>query len=224
MHWTDLQYHKGVASFHWQDTQELLTGILTEQALAVDDKHGSFLAVGDGTLQGLRFTPPLLQPIEIINPHAYALSLASPPGMYLVILMQAGATALGTFENGELLRHKCNKRYVVRGSGKAQPTHLQSKGKSRFGSRLRLQNHKRLQLEAHEKLRQWRQELGEPALKYYACPVRTWSEFFLNGLQPAYPSAKGFRKIPSDFPVPSLQTLTKANGFISHGRVQVTHT
>ena len=38
----------------------------------------------------------------------------------------------------ELVRHKVFKRYVVRGRGRAQPTHLKSKGKSRYGSRLRL--------------------------------------------------------------------------------------
>ena len=42
-------------------------------------------------------------------------------------------------DDGEIVHTKSIKKYVVRGRGRAQPTHLATKGKSRYGSRLRLQ-------------------------------------------------------------------------------------
>ena len=51
---------------------------------------------------------------------------------------QSIATRL--WRDDELVAHKVVKKYVVRGRGRAQPLHLKTRGKSRYGSRLRLAN------------------------------------------------------------------------------------
>ena len=63
------------------------------------------------------------------------------PLPYLLILIQAGHSALGFYEDGELLHHKVIKKYMVRAKqGKAQIGYLSTRGKSKAGSRIRLAN------------------------------------------------------------------------------------
>ena len=91
----------------------------------------------------VRFHPPLAVPIEDCTATEYLQRLESfRLGLHAVLLIQAGACALGLWRDEELLEHKAFKAYVVRGRGRAQPTHLKTRGKSRYGSRLRLQNHR----------------------------------------------------------------------------------
>lgn len=57
--------------------------------------------------------------------------LCEPLGPCCVVLVRAGAFALGLWDDDELVQHKAKKRYVTRGKGKAQLTHLKTRGKSR---------------------------------------------------------------------------------------------
>lgn len=58
----------------------------------------------------------------------------------LIILIKAGIGSVGFFENGEISSHKVFRAYMVRKKqGKSQVKHLKTKGKSRAGSRVRLQ-------------------------------------------------------------------------------------
>jgi hypothetical protein len=60
---------------------------------------------------------------------------------YIILLIQSGSCALGYFEEDEILDHKVFKSYMVRKKqGKSQLSYLNSKGKSRAGSRIRLAN------------------------------------------------------------------------------------
>ena len=137
----ELRFHNAQARFSWQQTRAVLKELLAEHPeLELDDNSRSFTA-GD-----VRFTPPLVQRIREphIDPTSYLDHLPDSLGTHLVLLLQAGAAALGVFQQGELTHHKVIKKYVVRGRGRAQPTHLKTRGKSRYGSLLRLQNHRRL--------------------------------------------------------------------------------
>lgn len=65
--------------------------------------------------------------------------IKSEPGHYLVMLIEAGQGSCGYFENGEMIAHRVFRGYMVRKKqGKAQITYLKRKGKSRAGSRMRL--------------------------------------------------------------------------------------
>ena len=60
---------------------------------------------------------------------------------YVILLIQSGSCALGYFEEDETIDHKVFKSYMVRKKqGKSQISYLNSKGKSRAGSRVRLAN------------------------------------------------------------------------------------
>lgn len=57
-----------------------------------------------------------------------------------VVLVKAGTASVGFFENGHLSSHKVFRSYMVRKKqGKSQIKYLKTKGKSRAGSRVRLQ-------------------------------------------------------------------------------------
>ena len=98
------------------------------------DAHGEVL---------WRFRPPLLFPRmaseETLELYIAKLSETFPD--YLILLLRAnGNAALGYFEEGKILNHKVIRKYMVRKKqGKSQLKHLNSKGKSRAGSRVRLQ-------------------------------------------------------------------------------------
>lgn len=99
------------------------------------------------------------------------------PGPHALLLLRAGSSALGWWDGLALVRHKAFQRYVVRGTGKAQPTHLKTRGKSRYGSRLRLQNWERQLGETSERLGEWWREFGAPQRVHVAMPVRLRAEF-----------------------------------------------
>ncbi|MEY3160939.1 MAG: hypothetical protein RIT25_930 [Planctomycetota bacterium] len=108
------------------------------------------------------------------------------PGPHVLLLLRAGASAVGWWDGLELVRHKAFKRYVVRGTGKAQPTHLKTRGKSRYGSRLRLQNWERQLGETSERLGEWWREFGAPSRVFVALPVRLRAEFAAAEPQPPF--------------------------------------
>ena len=216
----ELRFRNGEGRFSWQQTHAVLTQLLTEQPeLKLDDKGRSFVA-GD-----VRFTPPLVQRIR--EPHTdptcylhYLDHLPDSLGTHLVLLLQAGAAALGIFQEGELTHHKVIKKYVVRGRGKAQPTHLKTQGRSRYGSRLRLQNYKRLLVEVNEKLREWVNEVPDVDDRFYSCPVRTWPELFEQKPPPPF-CRQDWTRIPLDLNVPSFDELSRVWRPLCRGTVSL---
>ncbi len=138
------------ATFPWEDCAEICKAFrsLAGEECSIDSDKGAFRS-GDW-----RLVPPLVFPIgsECISLGDYLQDLPLEPSRQAVVILQAGAAALGLFEGGQELRTKSLKRYVVRGNGRSQSTHLKTKGKSRYGSRLRLQNAKAILEEVNERL------------------------------------------------------------------------
>ena len=206
-HWT----------FPWQDTAEVLTEQNARQQLTLDDRHRYFRA------PGLRISPPLVLPIhqEVDGLADYVRDLPASPSRHFVILLQAGAASLGVFEHGEQLATKSIKKYVVRGRGRAQPTHLASKGKSRYGSRLRLQNAHRLFDEVNQRLHEWVKEFGTPQEIFYNAPVRLWTSLLTHDEPPPFGKNERLIKIPHDLPVPTTEILVRTYRKMSYGRVDL---
>jgi len=144
------------------------------------------------------------------------------PGLQVVLLMQAGAASLGLFEAGEVLRTKTFKRYVVRGKGRAQPTHLNSKGKSRYGSRLRLQNARAILDETNEKLHDWWDEYGVPDTVFFNAPVRLWADLKTAKPTPPFAASGQLVRIPQDLPVPTTDVMLRAYRSLCYGRITTT--
>ena len=90
-----------------------------------------------------------------------------------ILLMESGRAAVGVYKNGRVTEHKNIRKYMVRkGQGKSQLTHLKTKGKSRYGSRLRLQESEAFFAEIIERL-QGENSSSCPFI-FYHCPATLW--------------------------------------------------
>ena len=98
-------------------------------------------------------------------------------GKFIILLMEAGRAAIACFEDDKLVNHKNIRKYMVRKKqGKAQISHLKTKGKSRYGSRLRLRESHAYFEEIIEKLFSEQYKITKNI--YFHCPVRLKSCLF----------------------------------------------
>ena len=206
-------------TFHWSVAAEFLTPWI---GWLEPEERGRFFRGRSADGWDVRCTPPAVLPMGADGRSLEEFVAACPDelGLHLVLLMQAGAVSLGLFRNGEALATKSLKRYVVRGKGRAQPTHLERKGKSRYGSRLRLQNAKRLLEETNAKLRGWQAEHGPFERIFYNAPVRLWPSLFEVALTPPFDRDGPLVKIPLDLPRPTTDILLRAYRRLCWGRLE----
>lgn len=131
---------------------------------------------------------------------------------YGMFLMQAGAVALGYFEDGEVVLHKAFKKYMVRAKrGKAQLTYLNTRGKSKAGSRIRLANTEKFIQEINQYLDQW-EAYDAPARWLYSCPATLWGLLFAADPPPPFPkSDPRLSKLPFDVHIPDFGELQRIN-------------
>lgn len=204
-------------SFHWKDCAETLRRLDDGSPLVLEPKGRFFES------ERVRVRPPLVFPLtrEHSSFDDYLTSLPEEPSRHSVILMQAGAVSLGRFRGAQPIAKKSLRRYVVRGRGRAQPLHLKTKGKSRYGSRLRLANARRLLVETNEKLNEWERELGPVDCVYYNCPVRLWPSVFATTPPPPFEKSEPFR-IPLDLPRPTIEILLRTYRSMEYGRIEET--
>ena len=174
------------------------------------------------------FRPPILQ-----RSSCSCADLAGALGVlergsetFLILLYQAGACAAGVSSEGKLHEHKVMKKYVVRGTGRAQPTHLKTRGKSRYGSRLRLRNAVLLREQVLDKLDSWAETRGAFRTVAYSCPptLRTGllpTRSRRSDPPPAYlhPAAELIR-IPLDVRIPSFEELRRVHRALLHGTLE----
>ena len=200
-------------TFPWPETATRLQVELDRGPLALDEHGRAF----EGP--GVRFVPPAVLPPAGGSADEYLRGLPSELGVHLVVLLQAGASALGVWRGNELVRHKVIKKYVVRGSGRAQPVHLKTKGKSRYGSRLRLRNARALLQEVNERLTDWWHEESPIDMVFYSCPVRLWADLYHAPLPPPFPRDLA-RKIPLDVRVPGFDELQRVRRALVRGSIE----
>jgi len=203
-------------TFHWKECAETLRRIDGESPLSLELKGRYFESAR------VRVWPPLVFPLAPAprSLSDYLEALPDEPGHHSVILMQAGAVTLGRFDRTERLARKSLRRYVVRGKGRAQPLHLKTKGKSRYGSRLRLQNARRLLVETNEKLIEWEEEFGPADRIYYSCPVRLWPSLFETTPPPPFEKSGPLVRIPLDLPRPTVDVLSRTYRSLEYGRIE----
>ncbi len=203
-----------------------LEGILEEHGedrWHLDSRRQAWEIRESSGLPRLRFRPPLVLPIRPRHGGIadYLEEDLEHPGVQLLLLIQAGAVAMGLWEEGELMAHKAFKKYVVRGKGKAQATHLGSKGKSRYGSRLRLQNWKAQLLELKERCSEWQEAYGDFELVMVSCPVRLWPELFAAEPLPPFDQREGIYPVPMDVAVPTHEELLRVRRATEQGLVEL---
>jgi hypothetical protein len=108
---------------------------------------------------------------------------------------------------------------VVRGSGHAQSTHLKTKGKSRYGSRLRLQNAQRQLEETSERLGGWWDEFGPFAGVFISAPVRLGADLQRCRPELPFPMQSAVR-IPHHVHRPGIEELERIRRKIVRGRLE----
>ena len=206
-------------TFHWEEAQGVVEELLDEgHELRVEGE----VLVGDDLI----LRPPLVQPLpaDCEDGEAWLEAMPLDLGLHLVVLLQAGATSIGLFDGGREVATKSFKRYVVRGSGRAQPTHLKTRGKSRYGSRLRLQNAKQQLEETSERVADWLAVHGEPELVFHGAPKRLWADLMrtepIPSFAPGGPLEDRLVRIPLDLPVPTTDVLLRTYRALCFGRVE----
>ncbi|MFY9344936.1 MAG: hypothetical protein WAT39_20755 [Planctomycetota bacterium] len=183
------------------------------------DRDGQAFA-GEGEALHVPMLAPRLSPGEALAD--YRTRLPDARETAVVLLLQAGAMAFGCWRGDELLRHKAVRKYVVRGHGRAQPLHRKTAGKSRYGSRLRLQNWERLLVETNERLRDCWRELGTPARVFVAIPVRVWSDLEATDPPPPFGrSDANVQRVPMHVHRPDFAELQRVHGWLTHGRLEL---
>lgn len=154
----------------------------------------------------------------------YSDKITTLPKPYLLILIQAGAASLGYFEEGELVYHKVITAYMVRKKqGKAQIKHLNTKGKSRLGSRIRLQNTILFFEKINAKLKKWHQEsaifdkierIGQSG------SPDVWHLFYTSKEEaPFQKNDARLRKIPLTVHTPNFEELQRVNRWVNRGEL-----
>lgn len=210
-----------VVRFPLEDLDEQVEAFAARWPRAVADARGWVFHAAEA---GARLRVPLgalrVHPGERIGDYRARLQPAHE--RQVVLLLQAGAMAVGYWEGDELLAHKAMRKYVVRGNGKAQPTHLKTRGKSRYGSRLRLQNWKRLLAATNERLVADWDRFGAPERIFYAAPVRVLGDLF--DAEPAPPFARDaaeLQRVPMHVHAPDFTELRRVRGWLRHGRLEL---
>jgi hypothetical protein len=207
--------------FPWRDLPEQLQAFAERWPAAVADARGhGFAAPSEPAHLYLPLVATRPRPGEGIG--AYAARLEAALGVQVVLLVRAGAVALGCWEGDELVAHKALRKYVVRGNGRAQATHLKTRGKSRYGSRLRLQNWRRLLAETNERLGELWQQSDPPDRVFWSAPVRVWADLLAaEPLPPFARDAACLQRVPLHVHRPDFDELLRVRTWLEHGRLQL---
>jgi len=205
--------------FPWQDLPEQLQAFAERWPAAVADAHGhGFVVAAAPARLHLPLVATRPRPGEPID--VYAARLESALGLQVVLLVRAGAVAFGCWLDDELVAHKAMRKYVVRGNGRAQATHLKTRGKSRYGSRLRLQNWRRLLSETNERLHDLWQQYGVPARVFWSAPVRVWADVLAaDPLPPFVREGDELQRLPLHVHRPDFEELGRVRRLLEHGRL-----
>lgn len=188
--------------------------------IQLDEKRQVIVVLDEHQEKVAEFRPPLPCPAMQQGDHLsdYIARFPEEIPTYTIVLMQAGAAALGYFEEGEVQLHKAIKKYMVRRKqGKAQINYLNTRGKSKAGSRIRLANTMRFFEEINEFLNNW--EEYEPADKIlYSCTARLWGMLFSSKVTPPFDKKdERLIKIPRDVGIPDFEELLRVNRFVKQG-------
>lgn len=208
------------APFPWRETSSQLVALWREHRLVYDSATRSFAATTNR--ETLRFTPPPCLSIESIDvdPTRYLERLPESLGRVAIVLVHAGASSLGVFlDDGDWLAHKVITKYVVRGNGKAQPLHRKTKGKSRYGSRLRLSNFEAQLADTNAKLHEWWTEFGAFERVFRHVPQRIAPDLDATPPGPPWSAAFEPEPIPFHVHVPDFAELRRVRWKLTHGEI-----
>lgn len=210
-------------TFGWQDCSWRLEQVLSQYTMIASSSGKYFVSTEEVSGNpAVEFIVPPCFPMtdETQDPDAYLGDLDEDLGEHLVVLIQAGAAALGWWSDEENIYHKVLKTYAVRGRGRSQTLYAKTKGKSRYGSRLRLRNAQQHLVDINEKIHEWWDEVGPADRIFFSCPQRSWPELF--SARPAPPFEQRderLAKIPMHVHVPNFEELERVRRTLLRGRI-----
>lgn len=210
-----------VVRFPLADLAEQLEAFAARWPLAVADRRGWVFAPPD---RSARLRVPLAAPRVRPGERLVDFVARQQPGTerQVVLLLQAGAAAIGYWDGDELVDHKAMRKYVVRGHGRAQPLHAKTRGKSRYGARLRLQNWQRLLAATNERLAACWEQYGPPERIFHAVPVRALADLFAADPPPPFARDEpALQRIPMHVHAPDFAELRRVRGWLRHGRLEL---
>ncbi|GAB2610954.1 hypothetical protein [Belliella aquatica] len=141
---------------------------------------------------------------------------------YVLIMIRSGIASVGFFENYVNHQHKVFRAYMTRKKqGKSQIKHLKTKGKSRAGSRIRLQE----TLEFFESINHRIQEHFDEFRidKIGISCSETLIPYFYGGKVPTPFDKQDERifKIPKHIQNPTFEELTEVNKFLMQSEIRI---
>ncbi len=165
--------------------------------------------------------PLILQEARLQYP-SELLSRARSMHHQIILLMQAGQAVLGLLRFENLIKTKVIRRYMVRKSqGKAQYRYLQQRGKSRLGSRIRLQQTDLFFLDINQCLREWCEQVTVNAIYLSCAPTLKGAWFAGKEEPPIEKSDERWRRIPVSIQRPALHELKRIHRYLCQSQVEI---
>ena len=184
----------------------------------------SLILLNSSNQQQLKYNYPLLLNLteDIINKTHLLHDLIKQPPNSLLMLIQAGNAALGFYNHGILTHHKVVRKYMVRKKqGKAQISYLNTKGKSRAGSRIRLANTVKFFEEINQIITDWLSNQTTDTI-IYSCTPQLWGMLFRSKTQtPFVKKDERLKKLPLDTGIPNFEVLKKAANYCQKGYIEI---
>ena len=139
--------------------------------------------------------------------------------MQAIILIQAGHAALAVVDGTKVLKSKVIRKYMVRKTqGKSQLSHLESKGKSRLGSRIRLAQTKAFFEEINQCLEVYEKSYDLNSL-YLSCSHKL-KGVWMQSNPPVSKSDNRWHKIPYHVGRPNLKEIKRVLDLIRNPKPQ----
>lgn len=141
---------------------------------------------------------------------------------HVIISIKSGIAAVAVYENFQLVDHKVFRAYMVRKKqGKSQIKHLKTKGKSRAGSRVRLQETLDFFENINERLQTYFEDKRIDLIAFGCSP--TLFPFFFQGkkIPPFEKTDHRIFKIPVHIPSATFENLEKAYSSISQTKIWI---
>ncbi len=114
------------------------------------------------------------------------LSVVEEEVLFAIVLIQSENAAIGIVEEGVLVENKVFKTYMVRKKqGKSQLKHLNAKGKSKAGSRLRLSNTVNFFEDINQSLVYYFDDYAVGSI-LISCPIALSSHFYTSKTPPPF--------------------------------------
>jgi len=195
--------------------------IKTGDNLYYNDKNHSLYSYKEQKKQNIIRLPLIWHAIpEIISNKMNIESIKRCNKHYLIIMITTGQASIGIFKNKENFEHKVIRKYMVRKKqGKSQLKYLKTKGKSRAGSRVRLNNSLVFFEEINEYINNWNKDYEICRILYFV-PKSLINLWFNSNKTPFFnKDDSNLIKIPYNLDTPTFELMKKVGKYAYDGEI-----